>query len=77
MTHIATQPDLHNALCRRVSPQADAWFPDHVDNTDDMARTLSMQRRFTVGDDSGVSREEKLRHVVTLGTYQRGNAGHE
>jgi uncharacterized damage-inducible protein DinB len=55
--------------------ETDRWFEDHVANLDTATLAQSLVFRFTDGDAGRMTREEMLFHVLTHGSYHRGNVG--
>ena len=55
--------------------ETDAWFENYAAaiNADALAERISFE--FTDGDTGTMTREEMLFHVITHGTYHRGNVG--
>jgi uncharacterized damage-inducible protein DinB len=62
--------DLHFAVT-----ETDRWFESYVRNISDQALAQSISFRFTDGDSGRMTREEMLFHVITHGSYHRGNVG--
>lgn len=65
-----TLGDLHFAVA-----ETDAWFESYVATITDKQLNESIFFRFTDGDTGQMSREEMLFHVITHGSYHRGNVG--
>ena len=55
--------------------QTDAWFENYVSKTPISQLSESVAFRFTDGDAGAMTREEMLFHVITHGSYHRGNVG--
>lgn len=55
--------------------ETDAWYLDHVQQLSDGLLGDSLAFTFTDGDAGCMSREEMLLHVITHGSYHRGNVG--
>ena len=55
--------------------ETDIWFEQHVASLDDQALGQSVAFRFTDGDTGTMTREEMLFHVLSHGSYHRGNVG--
>jgi uncharacterized damage-inducible protein DinB len=55
--------------------ETDAWYEQHVATLDAQALGQSIAFRFTDGDTGTMTREEMLFHVLTHGSYHRGNVG--
>lgn len=55
--------------------ETDAWYIDHVQTLSEGALDDMVAFTFTDGDGGCMSREEMLLHVITHGSYHRGNVG--
>jgi uncharacterized damage-inducible protein DinB len=55
--------------------ETDIWFQNYVANMDEHMLGESLVFQFTDGDSGTMSREEMLFHVLTHGSYHRGNVG--
>jgi uncharacterized damage-inducible protein DinB len=55
--------------------ETDAWYEKYVSNISHSQFGESITFRFTDGDAGTMSREEILLHVITHGSYHRGNVG--
>ena len=55
--------------------ETDIWFENFVSNIDEQALGESQVFQFTDGDAGNMTREEMLFHVLTHGSYHRGNVG--
>jgi uncharacterized damage-inducible protein DinB len=55
--------------------ETDLWFEEYVANITDEALAQNVSFQFTDGDTGRMTREEMLAHVITHGTYHRGNVG--
>ncbi len=55
--------------------EVDAWFQAHVQTLQPAQLAERVHFRFTDGDSGLMSREEMLAHVITHGSYHRGNVG--
>ena len=55
--------------------ETDAWYEQHVASLPEPALAESLAFRFTDGDTGTMTREEMLVHVLTHGSYHRGNVG--
>ncbi len=55
--------------------ETDNWFEDHVSGLGEQALGESLVFQFTDGDSGTMTREEMLFHVLTHGSYHRGNVG--
>lgn len=55
--------------------ETDLWFENYVSNIGDPALAERLAFQFTDGDAGRMTREEMLFHVLTHGTYHRGNVG--
>jgi uncharacterized damage-inducible protein DinB len=55
--------------------ETDAWYEDYACNVTDSKLYESIAFRFTDGDAGTMTREEMLLHVITHGSYHRGNVG--
>ena len=55
--------------------ETDAWYESYVSRSSAQALGESLTFRFTDGDAGTMTREEMLLHVVTHGSYHRGNVG--
>ncbi len=62
--------ELHFAVA-----ETDAWFERHVAEADIGTMGERIAFSFTDGDRGCMSREEMLVHVITHGSYHRGNVG--
>jgi uncharacterized damage-inducible protein DinB len=55
--------------------QTDAWFEAYAATVSAEQLHQKLRFRFTDGDAGRMSREEMLVHVITHGSYHRGNVG--
>jgi nicotinamidase-related amidase/uncharacterized damage-inducible protein DinB len=55
--------------------QGDAWFRRYVASVSERVLGESIDFRFTDGDAGRMSRQEMLLHVITHGSYHRGQVG--
>jgi uncharacterized damage-inducible protein DinB len=55
--------------------ETDLWFQSYVANISEQALGESLVFQFTDGDAGTMTREEMLFHVLTHGSYHRGNVG--
>jgi uncharacterized damage-inducible protein DinB len=55
--------------------ETDAWFENYAANVSSAQLAEILPFRFTDGDMGAMTREEILLHVVTHGSYHRGNVG--
>jgi uncharacterized damage-inducible protein DinB len=55
--------------------ETDAWFENYAANVSPAQLAENLPFRFTDGDRGAMTREEILLHVVTHGSYHRGNVG--
>jgi uncharacterized damage-inducible protein DinB len=55
--------------------ETDTWFENHVAQLGEDQLGESLVFRFTDGDAGTMTREEMLFHVLTHGSYHRGNVG--
>jgi uncharacterized damage-inducible protein DinB len=55
--------------------ETDAWFESYVSKGSAEILSESLAFTFTDGDEGTMTREEMLLHVVTHGSYHRGNVG--
>lgn len=55
--------------------ETDLWFEDYASKIDDPTLAQSLSFQFTDGDAGRMTREEMLFHVLTHGSYHRGNVG--
>ena len=55
--------------------ETDAWYESYARNASASHLGESVAFRFTDGDAGTMSREEMLLHVITHGSYHRGNVG--
>jgi uncharacterized damage-inducible protein DinB len=62
--------ELHFAVA-----ETDLWFENYVSKIGASALAQSLAFQFTDGDSGRMSREEMLFHVLTHGSYHRGNVG--
>ncbi len=62
--------ELHFAVA-----ETDNWFENHVAGLDSHALESVLAFRFTDGDAGTMTREEMLFHVLSHGSYHRGNVG--
>ena len=72
-TNTPETPDI-GALHFAVT-ETDLWFENYVATVEAQALQQSLSFRFTDGDAGKMTREEMLFHVLTHGTYHRGNVG--
>lgn len=72
-TNTETTPEL-GELQFEVA-ETDAWFEDYMRGTADAALLQSIKFQFTDGDAGTMTKAEMLLHVVTHGSYHRGNVG--
>ncbi len=69
-TETPTLGDLHFAVA-----ETDNWFENYVAGLDAHALEGVVVFRFTDGDAGTMTREEMLFHVLSHGSYHRGNVG--
>lgn len=62
--------ELHFAVA-----ETDIWFEHYVSNIDEQTLGEKLVFQFTDGDAGTMTREEMLFHVLTHGSYHRGNVG--
>jgi uncharacterized damage-inducible protein DinB len=62
--------ELHFAVA-----ETDLWFENYVSKITDQALLESLSFQFTDADSGRMTREEMLFHVLTHGSYHRGNVG--
>lgn len=62
--------ELHFAVA-----ETDLWFENYVSKIADQALLESLSFQFTDGDSGRMTREEMLFHVLSHGSYHRGNVG--
>ena len=55
--------------------ETDAWFEHYTRATSDAALSKSIKFQFTDDDTGTMTKAEMLLHVVTHGSYHRGNVG--
>ena len=55
--------------------ETDAWYESYVSRSSAEVLSESLAFRFTDGDAGTMTREEMLLHVITHGSYHRGNVG--
>lgn len=55
--------------------ETDLWFEDYASKITNPALAECLAFQFTDGDSGSMTREEMLFHVLTHGTYHRGNVG--
>jgi uncharacterized damage-inducible protein DinB len=55
--------------------ETDAWFEGYVASVNEAQLGEAIAFRFTDGDAGTMTREEVLFHVITHGSYHRGNVG--
>ena len=55
--------------------ETDSWFEKYVVSISDAALAEKVSFRFTDGDSGTMTREEMLFHVLSHGSYHRGNVG--
>lgn len=55
--------------------ETDAWYENYVCAGTEAKLSESVSFRFTDGDAGMMTREEMLLHVITHGSYHRGNVG--
>ena len=55
--------------------ETDAWYESYVSMSSAEVLSESLAFRFTDGDAGTMTREEMLLHVITHGSYHRGNVG--
>jgi uncharacterized damage-inducible protein DinB len=72
-TNTEATPDL--AELQFAVAETDAWFENYVAAITQAQLGESISFRFTDGDAGTMTREEMLFHVITHGTYHRGNVG--
>ena len=58
-----------------VVAETDAWYASYVVKCSDEILSESVTFQFTDGDAGLMTREEMLLHVITHGSYHRGNVG--
>lgn len=62
--------ELHFAVA-----ETDGWFEKYVEAISDQALAEKISFQFTDGDSGTMTREEMLFHVLSHGSYHRGNVG--
>ena len=62
--------ELHFAVA-----ETDGWFEKYVATISDQALAEKISFQFTDGDSGTMTREEMLFHVLSHGSYHRGNVG--
>jgi uncharacterized damage-inducible protein DinB len=62
--------ELHFAVA-----ETDGWFEKYVATVSDAALAEKVSFQFTDGDSGSMTREEMLFHVLSHGSYHRGNVG--
>ncbi|WP_353237392.1 DinB family protein [Limnohabitans sp.] len=72
-TNTDTTPTLDN-LQFSVA-ETDAWYENYARDASESHLGESIAFRFTDGDSGRMTREEMLMHVITHGSYHRGNVG--
>lgn len=72
-TNTETTPELGEL--QFAVAETDAWFERYVATVTDDQLQQCITFRFTDGDAGRMSREEMLLHVITHGSYHRGNVG--
>jgi uncharacterized damage-inducible protein DinB len=72
-TNTGATPDL-DELQYSVA-ETDAWYLSYVSEASAGLLSESIAFRFTDGDPGTMTREEMLLHVITHGSYHRGNVG--
>ena len=55
--------------------ETDSWYESYVSECSDETLSESITFRFTDDDAGTMTREEMLLHVITHGSYHRGNVG--
>ncbi len=55
--------------------ETDAWYESYVSRSSAELLSESIVFRFTDGDTGTMTREEMLLHIITHGSYHRGNVG--
>ena len=83
--HLLGEPHGYTATNTEATPElddlqfsvaeTDAWYESYVSRSSAQALGESLTFRFTDGDAGTMTREEMLLHVVTHGSYHRGNVG--
>lgn len=83
--HLSGRPHGHAATNTQVTPElgqlhfsvaeTDAWYLQYVKQLPESERHQPIRFRFTDGDAGEMTREEMLLHVITHGSYHRGNVG--
>ena len=83
--HLQGRPHGHSATNTEATPelgalqfevaQTDAWFEAYVAAVSEAELAERLHFRFTDGDGGTMSRQEMLLHVITHGSYHRGNVG--
>jgi uncharacterized damage-inducible protein DinB len=58
-----------------AAAETDLWFENYVANMEGQMLEQSLAFSFTDGDSGRMTREEMLFHVLTHGSYHRGNVG--
>ncbi len=72
-TNTETTPELGEL--QFVVAETDAWYETYVAEVTEPQLAEQISFRFTDGDVGKMAREEILFHVITHGTYHRGNVG--
>ncbi len=83
--HLLAQAHGHTATNTEATPslgelhfavaQTDAWFEQYAASATPQQLAERVQFEFTDGDTGTMTREEMLVHVITHGSYHRGNVG--
>lgn len=83
--HLLGQPHGYTATNTEATPtlealqfdvaDTDAWYLEYVRGLDADSADASLVFRFTDGDAGRMTRAEMLLHLITHGSYHRGNVG--
>ena len=83
--HLLSEPHGYTATNTTETPElgelhfavteTDIWFEHYVSHIEEQTLGESLAFQFTDGDSGTMSREEMLFHVLTHGSYHRGNVG--
>jgi uncharacterized damage-inducible protein DinB len=83
--HLSNQQHGYTATNTQATPElgqlhfsvaeTDAWYLQYVKQLPESERHQPIRFRFTDGDSGEMTKEEMLFHVITHGSYHRGNVG--
>ncbi len=84
-SHLQGIPHAYTATNTEATPElgelqfavaeTDAWFENYAGSVTVAQLNTKIPFRFTDGDSGTMTREEMLLHVITHGSYHRGNVG--